>query len=130
MAVKFNFLSASGKGKGLNIFRSSAYKEFDQNAVAREFWSIRWAIIIWLVAAVMVAASFPIEQIWRYGWSPATKHWLSIYLGNLVSSGGLSVLAEVPAWIGRSVVRPDIPCITPLLPFIGYYFLFKNLVQQ
>lgn len=123
MAVKFNFLSASGKGKGLNIFRSSAYKEFDQNGVAREFWSIRWAIIIWIIAAIMVAASFPIEHIWRYGWSPASQHWLSIYLGNLWSSAGLSVLAEIPAWIGRCVMRPDIECITPLLPIIGYYFL-------
>lgn len=123
MAVKFNILSASGKGKGLNIFKSSAYKEFDQNGVAREFWSIRWAIIIWIVAAIMVAAAFPIEHIWRYGWSPATAHWVSIYLGNLFSSGGLSVIAEIPAWIGRSIMRPDIECITPLLPIIGYYFL-------
>ncbi len=123
MAVKFNILSASGKGKGLNIFKSSAYKEFDQNGVAREFWSIRWAIIIWIVAAIMVAMAFPIEHIWRYGWSPATAHWVSIYLGNLFSSGGLSVIAEIPAWIGRSIMRPDIECITPLLPIIGYYFL-------
>ena len=123
MAVKFNILSASGKGKGLNIFRSSAYKEFDQNGVAREFWSIRWAIIIWIIAAIMVAASFPIEHIWRYGWSPATKDWVSIYLGNLFASGGLSVLAEIPSWLGRCVMRPDIECITPILPFIGYYFL-------
>ena len=130
MAVKFNILSASGKGKGLNIFRSSAYKEFDQNGVAREFWSIRWAIIIWIVAAIMVAASFPIEHIWRYGWSPASQHWLSIYLGNLWSSAGLSVLAEIPAWIGRCVMRPDIECITPLLPIIGYYFLSDSTMTD
>lgn len=123
MAVKFNFLSASGKGKGLNIFRSSAYKEFDQNGVAREFWSIRWAIIVWLVTALMIAAAFPVEHIWRYGWSPATKHWIGIYWYNFISSFGISVLAELPAWAVRCVMRPDIPCITPLLPIIGYYFL-------
>ena len=123
MAVKFNFLSASGKGKGLNIFRSSAYKEFEQNGVAREFWSIRWAIIVWLVTALMIAAAFPVEHIWRYGWSPATKHWIGIYWYNFISSFGISVLAELPAWAVRCVMRPDIPCITPLLPIIGYYFL-------
>ena len=130
MASKFNFLSASGKGKGLNIFRSSSYKEFDQAGVAREFWSIRWAIIIWLITALMFAAAFPVEHIWRYGWSPASKHWLSIYLGNLMASGGLSVLAEIPSWIGRSIMRPDIACITPILPFIGYYFLSDSTMTD
>ena len=130
MASKFNFLSASGKGKGLNIFRSSSYKEFDQAGVAREFWSIRWTIIIWLITALMFAAAFPIEHVWRYGWSPASKHWLSIYLGNLMMSGGLSVLAEIPSWIGRSIMRPDIACITPILPFIGYYFLSDSTMTD
>lgn len=32
-------------------------------------------------------------------------------------------MAEIPAWISRCVMRPDIPCITPLLPIIGYFFL-------
>ena len=123
MAVKFNFLSASGKGKGLNIFRSSAYKEHEQTPLAREFWSIRWSIIVWLVTALMIAAAFPVEHIWRYGWSPATKHWIGIYWYNFISSFGISVLAELPAWAVRCVMRPDIPCITPLLPIIGYYFL-------
>ncbi len=123
MASKFNFLSASGKGKGINIFKSSAYKEHEQTPLAREFWAIRWSIIIWLVGAFMFACAFPIEQIWRYGWSPATRHWLSIFFQNWISTGGMSVLAEVPAWITRSVMRPDLPCIAPLLPIIGYYFL-------
>ncbi|MBR3930270.1 MAG: type IV secretory system conjugative DNA transfer family protein [Alphaproteobacteria bacterium] len=123
MAVKFNFLSASGKGKGLNIFRSSAYKEHEQTPLAREFWSIRWSIIVWLVTVLMIAAAFPVEHIWRYGWSPATKHWIGIYWYNFISSFGISVLAELPAWAVRCVMRPDIPCITPLLPIIGYYFL-------
>lgn len=130
MAVKFNILSASGKGKGLNIFRSSAYKEHEQTPLAREFWSIRWAIIAWLIGALMFACAFPIEHIWRYGWSPASQHWLSIYLGNLWSSAGLSVLAEIPAWIARCVMRPDIPCITPLLPIIGYYFLSDGTMSD
>lgn len=130
MAVKFNILSASGKGKGLNIFRSSAYKEFDQNGVAREFWSIRWAVIIWIVAAIMVAAAFPIEHIWRYGWSPASSKWLLIYMHNMFTTGGLSVLAEIPSWISRCVLRPDYPCITPLLPIIGYYFLSDSTMTD
>ena len=123
MATKFNFLSASGKGKGISIFRSSAYKEHEQTPLAREFWSIRWTILIWLIAALMFACAFPVEHIWRYGWSPATQHWIGIYISQLLSSFGVSALAEVPNWISRCVARPDWPCITPLLPLIGYYFL-------
>lgn len=123
MATKFNFLSASGKGKGISIFRSSAYKEHEQTPLAREFWSIRWTILIWLIAALMFACAFPVEHIWRYGWSPATQHWINIYVSQTLSSFGLSVLAEVPHWISRCVARPDLACITPLLPLIGYYFL-------
>lgn len=130
MAVKFNILSASGKGKGLNIFRSSAYKEHEQTPLAREFWSIRWAIIVWLIGALMFACAFPIEHIWRYGWSPASKQWLIIYLQNMLMSGGISVLAEVPSWIARCVMRPDIECITPLLPIIGYYFLSDSTMSD
>ena len=123
MAIKFNLLSASGKGKGLKIFQSSAYKEHERTPLAREFWSIRWNIIIWLATALMVVCAFPIEHIWRYGWSPATEYWIQIYIKHFWSSLGLSVLAEVPAWAARSIVRPDLPCIVPLLPFIGYYLL-------
>ena len=123
MATKFNFLSASGKGKGLSIFRSSAYKEHEQTPLAREFWSIRWSIYIWLIAALMFACTFPVEHIWRYGWSPATQHWIGIYFSQMLSSCGLSVLAEIPHWISRCIMRPDWACITPLLPLIGYYFL-------
>lgn len=123
MATKFNFLSASGKGKGISIFRSSAYKEHEQTPLAREFWSIRWTILIWIIAAIMFAAAFPVEHIWRYGWSPATKHWIAIYLSQMLSSCGISVLAEIPHWVSRCIMRPDWACITPLLPLIGYYFL-------
>ncbi len=123
MAVKFNFLSASGKGKGLDIFKSSSYKEHERTPMAQIFWTIRWAILIWIIAALMFATAFPVEHIWRYGWSPATRHWISIYLQNMLASGGMSVIAEIPYWIGRSIMRPDLACITPLLPIIGYFFL-------
>ena len=93
MAVKFNLLSASGKGKGLKIFDSGAYKEHEQTPLAREFWTIRWTIIIWLIAALMFICAFPIEHVWRYGWSPATQHWIWVYLENLIASFGVSALA-------------------------------------
>lgn len=123
MAAKFNFLSASGKGKGVSIFRSSAYKEHERTPLAREFWSIRWSVITWIIAALMFAAAFPVEHIWRYGWSPATQHWITIYLQNMMASFGMSVLAEVPSWILRCITHPDYACITPLLPLIGYFFI-------
>ena len=123
MATKFNFLSASGKGKGIGIFDSKKYKEHEQTPLAREFWSIRWTILVWLISALMFACAFPIEHIWRYGWSPATKQWIDIYLAQALSSCGISVLAEIPSWISRCAMRPDWACITPLLPFIGYYLL-------
>ena len=103
MAAKFNFLSASGKGKGVSIFRSNAYKEHERAPLAREFWSIRWSVITWIIAALMFAAAFPVEHIWRYGWSPATQHWITIYLQNMMASFGMSVLAEVPSWILRCI---------------------------
>ena len=130
MAMKFNFLSASGKGKGLKIFRSSAYDEHERTPLAREFWSIRWSILIWWITAIMFACAFPIEQIWRYGWSPATRQWLDIFLDHVVKSGGLSVFAEVPSWFMRCLLRPDYPCITPLLPLIGYFFLVDTTMTD
>ena len=123
MAVKFNFLSMSGKGKGIGIFKSDAYKEHEKTPLAREFWSIRWTIIIWLIAAFLVACAFPVEQIWRYGWSPATKQWIWIYLQQALNTFGVSVLAQIPDWLVRCILRPDIACITPLLPVIAYYLL-------
>ncbi|MEE1029778.1 MAG: type IV secretory system conjugative DNA transfer family protein, partial [Alphaproteobacteria bacterium] len=53
----------------------------------------------------------------------ATQHWIGIYFSQMLSSCGLSVLAEIPHWISRCIMRPDWACITPLLPLIGYYFL-------
>ncbi len=123
MAIKFNLLSASGKGKGINIFKSSAYKEHERTPLAREFWSIRWNVLIWLIAALMVVCAFPVEHIWRYGWSPATQHWIEIYIQQALSSFGLSVISEVPAWVARCFMHPDYACITPILPVLGYFLL-------
>ena len=123
MATKFNILSASGSGKGLKIFESSAYKENEQTPMARLFWNIRWAVIIWWTCALFFALSFGIEHIWRYGWTDATKQWLEIYFLNALNTFGMSVIAQVPYWIINTVMHPDFASITPLLPIIAYYFL-------
>lgn len=123
MAEKFKILSAGGSSKGLNIFKSSAYKEHERKPFASLFWSLRWAIGIWLACALAFGLSFIAEHFWRYGFSPASWRWMWIYLGNAASTLGLSVVAEIPAWITRCVARPDLPCIAPLLPVIAYFFL-------
>lgn len=123
MVEKFKILSAGGKSKGLNIFKSSAYKEHQRTPMASLFWSLRWAVGIWLVCALAFGLSFWIEHIWRYGWSPATLHWTQLYFYGVLTSGGLSVLAEVPAWFVRTLMRTDIMCIVPLLPIIAYFFM-------
>ena len=130
MVEKFKILSAGGKGKGLNIFKSSAYKESLRTPMASLFWSLRWVIGIWLVCAVAFAASFIIEHIWRYGWSPATAHWISIYLHNMLTSCGMSVIAEVPAWLGRTMLRTDFACMVPLLPIIAYFFMADSTLVK
>lgn len=123
MAKQFKILSAGGDSKGLNIFKSSSYKEHLQKPMAALFWKIRWAAGIWLACALAFGISFIIEHIWRYGWSPATSVWTSIYLKNMLFSGGLSVLAEIPDWFMRTILRTDIMCLTPLLPILAYHFL-------
>lgn len=123
MAKKFNFLSASGKGKGLGIFKSGSYKEHEKTPMAQIFWRIRWGCGIWIACALAFATTFVIEHIWRYGWSPATSVWTKTYFMNLVTSGGLSAIAELPAWVWRCVFRTDMACMVPLLPIIAYYFL-------
>ena len=123
MAKKFNFLSASGKGKGLGIFKSGSYKEHERTPMAQIFWRIRWGCGIWIACALAFATTFIIEHIWRYGWSPASEVWTKTYLMNLVTSGGLSAIAELPAWVWRCVFRTDLACMVPLLPIIAYYFL-------
>lgn len=123
MAEKFKILSAGGSSKGLNIFKSSAYKEHERKPFASLFWSLRWAIGIWIACALAFGLSFIAEHFWRYGFSPASWRWMWIYLGNAASTLGLSVVSEIPAWITRCVARPDLPCIAPLLPVIAYFFL-------
>ncbi|MBN1281416.1 MAG: type IV secretory system conjugative DNA transfer family protein [Alphaproteobacteria bacterium] len=123
MVAKFKILSAGGDSKGLNIFKSSSYKEHQQKPMAALFWKIRWASGIWLSCALAFGLSFIIEHIWRYGWSPATSKWTWIYLENMVTSGGFSVLAQIPAWLGRTFMRTDIACLTPLIPIVIYHFL-------
>lgn len=123
MAEKFKILSAGGSSKGLNIFKSSAYKEHERKPFASIFWSMRWAIGIWIACALAFCLSFIIEHFWRYGFSPASWRWMWLYLGNMFSTLGLSVVAEIPAWLTRCVARPDMACIAPILPVIAYFFL-------
>ena len=130
MVEKFKILSAGGKSKGLNIFKSSAYKETLRGPMASLFWSLRWAIGIWLVCAVAFGLSFWIEHIWRYGWSPATAHWSGLYFYNILTSGGMYVLAEIPAWFMRTLLHTDIACITPLLPIIAYFFMSDSTLVK
>lgn len=130
MVEKFKILSAGGKSKGLNIFKSSAYKESLRTPMASLFWSLRWAVGIWLVCAVAFALSFWIEHIWRYGWSPAAAHWTALYFQNMLTSGGMSVIAEIPAWFTRTLLRTDFACMTPLLPIIAYFFMADSTLVK
>ncbi len=123
MARKFNIFSSSDSGKGLKIFDSSAYKEHERTPMARKFWELRWDVIIWLLCALAFAASFIIEHIWRYGWGPASEHWINLYTRNMLRTGGLSVVAEIPYWLSRTFMHTDYACLAPLFPIIAYYFL-------
>ena len=129
MVEKFKILSAGRDSKGLNIFKSSAYKEHEQTPMAQTFWVLRWSIGGWLICALVFCFSFIFEHIWRYGWSPATFDWIKIYLINMVQSAGLSVVAEIPYWITRCIMHPDLPCIVPILPFIAYYLLADDTLK-
>ncbi|MBO4745763.1 MAG: type IV secretory system conjugative DNA transfer family protein [Alphaproteobacteria bacterium] len=130
MAEKFKILSVGKDSKGLNIFKSTSYKEHEQAPMAQTFWILRWTIAVWLVCAVVFGISFIIEHIWRYGWSPATAVWMKIYLNNVLSSAGLSVVAEIPYWIWRCVMHPDIPCIVPFLPAIAFFILTDSTLTK
>ena len=126
MPEKFKILSTGGKGKGLNIFKSTSYKEHERAPMAQEFWRLRWSIGIWLICAVAVAFAFVGEHIWRYGWSPASAVWSKVFLTNALKTCGLSVVAEIPYWIARCVMRADIMCIAPLIPVVAYYFMAND----
>ena len=130
MAAKFKILSAGGDSKGLNIFKSSAYKDHEKAPMAQEFWRIRWACGIWIACAVAFGLSFAVEYIWRMGWSPATWQWCKIYFTHMLTSGGLSVMAEIPAWAMRTMLHTDMPCLTPLLPILAYYFLADTTLTK
>lgn len=123
MSLKFNFLSAGGKSKGLKIFKSDAYKDNEKAPYAMMFWRMRWNAGVWICCLIAFALSFAAEHLWRYGWSPATQTWLTVYFENMLATFGLSVFGEIPAYLTRLVMRTDIAMIPPLLPFIAYYVL-------
>ena len=123
MALKFNLLSAGTKGKGLKIFKSKAYNEWEQKNRAKEFWRMRWNWGIWIACMLAFFLVFPIEHLWRNGWSPATAKWIGVYFSNLWRSWGISAFAEVPAYIYRLFLQTDLAAIVPILPFIAYYIL-------
>ncbi len=129
MVEKFKILSAGKDSKGLNIFKSSAYKEHEQTPMAQTFWTLRWSVGVWLICAAAFCASFIGEHIWRYGWDTATIDWIKIYVTNMVTSGGLSVIAEIPDWIVRCLMHPDFPCIVPILPFVAYFLLSDDTLK-
>lgn len=128
MAEQFKILSAGGKGKGLNIFNSASYKEHERTPMARVFWELRWVITIWVVCALAFAVSFILEHVWRYGWSPASAVWTKVYLQNMVSTAGMSVVAEIPSWIWRCLMYTDMACMAPLFPIIAYYIMADSAV--
>ena len=123
MALKFNLLSAGGKSKGLKIFDSSKYNDWEKKPFAQMFWRMRWNWGVWLAALLAFALAFPAEHIWRYGWTPATIKWTELYFNMMWDSWGLSVFAAVPAYLTRLVLRTDMATVAPLLPFIAYYIL-------
>ncbi|MFA7188440.1 MAG: type IV secretory system conjugative DNA transfer family protein [Alphaproteobacteria bacterium] len=123
MAEKFNILSFSGKGKGLKIFDSSAYKDHEKAPMGRMFWNMRYKVIVWIACFAAFIFSFPIEHLWRYGWTPATAKWIDIYFSNFFSSFGLSVFAEVPDWIYHAVTQTDMAALVPFLPIAIFFIL-------
>lgn len=123
MAAKFNLLSVSGKGKGLKIFKSEAYKEHEKRPIAQVFWDLRWRALMWVLTLLAFGFSFIIEHIWRYGWSPATAKWIWAYINAFATTGGLAMFAEIPAWVARAVMRPDFPAVTPLIPIVVHGLL-------
>jgi type IV secretion system protein VirD4 len=123
MAEKLNLLSFSGKGKGLKIFDSSVYKDHEKIPIARFFWNVRYKVIVWLCCLAAFVLAFPMEHLWRYGWSPATLKWFGMYFGNLFRSIGMSAFAEVPDWLFRAAAQTDISSIVPLAPIVVFFVL-------
>ena len=130
MVEKFNILSAGGSSKGLNIFKSSAYKEHEREPLAQMFWIFRWNAITWIACAVAFALAFVVEHLFRYGWSPASAHWAGLFLGDALRTVGMSVVAQTPSWLVRSLIRPDFACVIPLLPIIAFYFISDDTLTK
>ena len=130
MAIKFNILSSSGTGKGLGIFDSAKYKEHERTSITRYWWTLRWDIGAWIACALAFALSFAVEHLIRYGWSPASQKWLTIYLKNLLYTGGISAIAEIPYWLSRTLYHPDLASAVPVLPIIAYYFLADSTLTD
>ena len=130
MVEKFKILSAGKDSKGLNIFKSSAYKEHEQTPMAQAFWAIRWAVAIWIICAIAFWFAFVLEHIWRYGWSPATAMWIKIYFKNAFTTGGLSVVSEIPYWAVRCIMHPDFACLVPFFPIIAFFLLNDDTLKK
>ncbi|MBP5794767.1 MAG: hypothetical protein J6W41_02000 [Alphaproteobacteria bacterium] len=130
MAEKFNILSAGGSSKGLNIFKSTAYKEHEAGPMAQMFWIFRWNAAMWIICAIAFALAFVLEHMFRYGWSPATAHWSGLFLRDALHTGGMSVIAGVPSWFARAIIRPDFAAIMPLLPIIAFYFVSDDTLTK
>ena len=131
MAEKLNLLSVSGKGKGFGIFDSEKYKDHERLRFQIEFWKFRWIFIMFVVSLFVFGASFIAEHVIRYGWSPATAHWILIYLDQVVNTGGLRVFAEIPAWAARIFLRPDFAAAFPFLPIIIFHLVtFKSFLTD
>jgi len=132
MAEKFKLFSISGKGKGLGIFKTSEYK-LDHERLALEvlFWRLRWLFIVWVLTILAFGLSFAVEHVWRSGFSPATLTWLGAYFNSMLFSGGLSIFAEIPDWLTRAVLRPDLPAAMPLVPIVVYtLFVYEDFLKE
>jgi len=121
----FKLFSMSGEGKGLGIFKATAYKPHEVVGMQQMFWRWRWNNFLLVFTFFAFAASFGAEHVWRYGWSPASQQWLLVFWQNALSSFGLSIFAEIPAYLERLIFRTDIAMIAPLIPFVLYYMLHQ-----
>ena len=130
MAPDFKILSMSGEGRGLGIFDSSKYKIHEREPMAQLFWKMRWNVVVWFLCFFGLGFAFAAEHICRYGWLPATQKWLEFWFSNMLYSGGLSIVAEIPYWIGRVVLRTDIMTIAPVIPFILFHMLRNENLEK
>ncbi|MDR1027432.1 MAG: type IV secretory system conjugative DNA transfer family protein [Rickettsiales bacterium] len=128
--ASFKLFSFTGKGKGLGVFRSSTYKPHEVEPMAQLFWKMRWNGIVFLLCYLGFGAGLIAEHIWRYGWSPASSVWLKLFGQNALSSWGLSILCEVPAWVERVFLRTDMMVAAPIVPLIIYYMLRNDALEK